>query len=126
MILLSIADALATMPPPTVLAAAIDTPRRALSPMFAYGPDVLAEVPDPPAKTIPGMENTVDDWLGYLKYAAGISSFVGLLCAAIMMGFGIRGRSDAAKWALGHVPWALGGAVLTGGAAALVNKIQGG
>ena len=88
---------------------------------------VLAQdlvVPDPPPKAIPGLEEPVNDWLGYLKWACGIATFVGLLCAAIMMGVGIRGRSDAAKWALGHAPWALGGAVLAGSAAALISQVS--
>jgi hypothetical protein len=88
---------------------------------------VLAQelvVPDPPPKPIPGLEEPVTEWLGYLKWACGIAAFIGLLCTAIMMGVGIRGRSDAAKWALGHAPWALGGAVLAGSAAALVAQVS--
>jgi hypothetical protein len=84
---------------------------------------VHAQVPDPGPKAPPGLENFTNEILGWLKWACGVASVVGLLAVALMMGVGVRGRSTAAKDALSHAPWVFGATALTGSAAALIGAI---
>jgi hydrogenase/urease accessory protein HupE len=84
---------------------------------------VHAQVPDPGPITPPGLEGFTNKILGWLKWACGVASVVGLLSVAIMMGVGVRGRSTAAKDALSHAPWVFAATALTGSAAALIGAI---
>ena len=81
-------------------------------------------VPNPPAQAPPGLDKFTNQILGWLKWGCGIAAIGGLLAVAIMMGIGVRGRSDTAKNALSHAPWVFGAAALAGSAAALINSIQ--
>jgi len=50
----------------------------------------------------------------------------GLLAVAVMMmGVGIRGRSDTAKNAMSHAPWVFGAAALAGSASVLIGAVGG-
>jgi hydrogenase/urease accessory protein HupE len=84
---------------------------------------VHAQVPNPDSKAPPGLEGFTNKILGWLKWACGVASVVGLLSVAIMMGVGVRGRSTAAKDALSHAPWVFAATALTGSAAALIGAI---
>ncbi|GGG01404.1 hypothetical protein GCM10007304_14220 [Rhodococcoides trifolii] len=122
MILQTLSEAVTSIPPAQLVAALVDAPRRTLE----QGVTLFAQdIPDPPAKPIPGLEQPINDWIGYLKTACNVSAMIGLLLAAVMMGVGIRGRSDVAKSALSHAPWALGAAVLAGGSAELIRQFTG-
>lgn len=85
----------------------------------------LAQITDPGSVAPPGVDGFVTMILGWLKWATGLACIAGLLCVAIMMGIGIRGRSETAKNALSHAPWVFGAAILSGSAAALINGISG-
>ncbi len=84
---------------------------------------VLAQVPNPPSSPPPGLDGFTNKILGWLKWGCGVASIGGLLAVAIMMGVGIRGRSDTAKNALSHAPWVFAAAALTGSAAALIQAV---
>ena len=79
--------------------------------------DVLAagEVPDPPAKDLPGN-------LGHVSIMLAGFSF-GLAVAGMSV-IGIRGRSNVAKDALSHLPYVIGGTFLVGGIAGLIQAFQ--
>jgi len=81
-------------------------------------------VPNPPAQAPPGLDKFTNQVLGWLKWGCGIAAIGGLLAVAIMMGIGVRGRSDTAKNALSHAPWVFGAAALAGSASVLINAIQ--
>ncbi|NKR28848.1 hypothetical protein GS966_27770 [Rhodococcus hoagii] len=79
-------------------------------------------VPDPPAKPLPGkLGERGNDLIGWAKTAFMILAMLGLLATAGMTIVGIRGRSEVAKNALGHLPWALLALVIGGGAAGLIQ-----
>lgn len=89
--------------------------------------DVLAagEVPDPPAKDLPGNLGTkMSDLIGYAKTICLILAVLGGLASAGMMVIGIRGRSNVAKDAISHLPYVVGGSFLVGGIAGLIQAFQ--
>ena len=87
--------------------------------------DWLAQVPNPPAKPLPGTLGTrLDDVLGYGKTIFFFLAVGGLLAVAAMLVVGLRGRSDTAKNALTHLPYVLLGVVITGGAAGIIEAFQ--
>ncbi|BAD60672.1 hypothetical protein [Nocardia farcinica] len=87
--------------------------------------DWLAQVPNPPAKELPGeLGNRVNDVLGYAKTICYALAFGGLLAVAGMLFVGLRGRSDTAKNALGHLPMVILGVVITGGAGGIIQAFQ--
>ena len=53
-----------------------------------------------------------------------ILAMLGFLACAGLAVVGIKGRSEVAKAALGHLPWALFAVVLGGGAAGLIQAFQ--
>ncbi len=81
-------------------------------------------VPNPAPVAPPGLDKFSNQILGWLKWGCGLAAIAGLLAVAIMMGVGVRGRSDTAKNALSHAPWVFGAAALAGSAAGLINSIQ--
>ncbi|AVH20158.1 hypothetical protein [Nocardia cyriacigeorgica] len=87
--------------------------------------DWLAQVPNPPAKELPGeLGIRVNDVLGYAKTICYALAFGGLLAVAGMLFIGLRGRSDTAKNALGHLPMVILGVVITGGAGGIIQAFQ--
>ncbi|CAN5370156.1 hypothetical protein G9444_6800 (plasmid) [Rhodococcus erythropolis] len=89
--------------------------------------DVLAQidVPDPPPKPLPGkLGDRGNDLIGYAKTGFMILAMLGFLACAGLAVIGIKGRSEVAKAALGHLPWALFAVVLGGGAAGLIQAFQ--
>lgn len=90
--------------------------------------EFLAEgipVPDPPAKELPGkLGERANDLIGYAKTGFMVVAMLGLLATASMAIVGIRGRSEIAKNALGHLPWAVLALVIGGGAAGLIEAFS--
>ncbi|AXK89968.1 hypothetical protein SAMN05421776_11326 [Nocardia farcinica] len=87
--------------------------------------DWLAQVPNPPARELPGeLGNRIDTVLGYGKTICYALAFGGLLAVAGMLFIGLRGRSDTAKNALGHLPMVILGVVITGGAGGIIQAFQ--
>ena len=87
--------------------------------------DLLAQVPDPPAKELPGqLGQRLNDVLGYGKTIFFFLAVGGLFAVAAMLVVGLRGRSDTAKNALTHLPYVILGVVITGGAAGIIEAFQ--
>ncbi|EHI39059.1 hypothetical protein OPAG_08323 [Rhodococcus opacus PD630] len=89
--------------------------------------DFLAQipVPDPPAKDLPGqLGDRANDIIGYAKTGFMVLAMLGLLATASMAVIGIKGRSEVAKTALSHLPWAFFALVLGGGAAGLIEAFR--
>jgi len=84
-----------------------------------------AAPPNPPAQPPPGLDTFTTKVLGWLKWGTGIAAMGGLLAVAVMMGVGIRGRSDTAKNAMSHAPWVFGAAALAGSASVLIGAVGG-
>ncbi|PXX53894.1 hypothetical protein DFR70_12615 [Nocardia tenerifensis] len=83
------------------------------------------QVPNPPAKPLPGqLGSRLDDVLGYGKTLCLFLAMGSVLAVAAMLFVGLRGRSDTAKNALTHLPYALLGVVITGGGAAIIEAFQ--
>lgn len=94
---------------------------------LATATDYLAQatVPDPPAKPLPGkLGSRMEDVIGWFKTVCFGLAMIGVLSVASMMFVGLRGRSDTAKNALGHLPLVILGTILTGGAAGLIEAFQ--
>ncbi|GGK68745.1 hypothetical protein [Nocardia camponoti] len=94
---------------------------------LATASDYLAQaaVPDPPAKELPGKLGTfMNDLIGWGKMICLGLSVLGILAIGSMLAVGLRGRSDTAKNALGHLPYVILGTVLTGGSAGLIQAFQ--
>lgn len=83
-----------------------------------------AQVPNPAPIAPPGLANFTNQVLGWLKYLLIAAAVGGLIAASIMMVIGLRGRSEVAKTALSHVPFVIGGVILSGAASTLIASIQ--
>jgi hypothetical protein len=87
--------------------------------------DPQIPVPNPPPKPLPGqLGDRLNDVISWAKTIALALAVLGTLAVAAMLFIGLRGRSDTAKNALGHLPFVVLGVVLTGGAAALIQAFQ--
>lgn len=84
-----------------------------------------APIPDPPPKPLPGkLGARLNDVISWAKTLTLALAVLGTLASAGMLVIGLRGRSDTAKNALGHLPFVLLGTVLSGGSAALIQAFQ--
>lgn len=82
-------------------------------------------IPDPPAKPLPGpLGERVNDIIGYAKTIFAALAVLGLLAVAGLTVVGIKGRSEVAKSALGHLPWAIAALAIGGGAAGLIEAFS--
>ena len=82
-----------------------------------------AGVPDPRPVAPPGLAETADMLLGWLKWTGLVAGVVGLGMCAFMMILGRRNRSNMAVDGASGIPWVLGGLSLMALSAGLVSAV---
>lgn len=70
---------------------------------------LAAGAPNPAPQAPPGLEQTANMFLGWVKWGGLVAGVLGLGICAIMMMLGRRNRSTTAVDGATGIPWVLGG-----------------
>ncbi len=84
---------------------------------------VAIEAPNPPAQAPPGLDATVNTFLGWAKWGGLVAGVFGMIIIGIMMMIGRRNRSATAVEGASGIPWVMGGLTLISFSAALVGTV---
>ena len=79
--------------------------------------------PNPAPQAPPGLEQTADMFLGWVKWGGLVAGVLGLAICAIMMMLGRRNRSTTAVDGATGIPWVLGGLSVMALASGIVGVI---
>jgi hypothetical protein len=87
-------------------------------------PLVLAQgVPNPPPQAPPGLEQSANTFIGWMKWGGLVGGMVGMLICGIMMMVGRRNRSATAVDGASGIPWVLGGLTVVSLASGIVGIV---
>jgi predicted lipid-binding transport protein (Tim44 family) len=85
--------------------------------IFAQG------VPNPPPQAPPGLQQSADTFIGWMKWGGLVGGMIGMLICGIMMMVGRRNRSATAVDGATGIPWVLGGLTVVSLASGIVGIV---
>jgi cytosine/uracil/thiamine/allantoin permease len=86
---------------------------------------VIAQAPNPPPIAPPGLQQSADTFIGWMKWGGLVGGVVGMIICGLMMILGRRNRSATAVDGATGIPWILGGLTVIALSAGLVGALLG-
>lgn len=84
---------------------------------------LLAQVPNPAPQPPPGLQESADRFISWLKWGGLVGGMIGMVVCGIMMMVGRRNRSATAVDGATGIPWVLGGLTVVALASGIVGSV---
>jgi hypothetical protein len=96
-----------------------------VSSALAIPVSVILQAPNPPPQAPPGLQQSADTFIGWMKWGGLVGGVIGMIICGLMMILGRRNRSATAVDGATGIPWILGGLTVIALSAGFVGALLG-